>query len=234
MSIPILTVVVPVFNEEATLERLLLSLIAAQPDSKQVVVVDDGSSDRSFEIASRLSESHPIDVLKHPKNRGKGAAIRTGLELAKGKYVIVQDADLEYDTSDINKLLQPLLRGEADVVFGSRYLDPNQKRSFRMADPGIWLLNFLVRTMYGLKLTDEATCYKLFETATMRKMDLQCSRFEFCPEVTAKAARMGLRLIEIPISYSPRSKEDGKKLRMTDGIEAIRELMKWRRWKEKY
>jgi glycosyltransferase involved in cell wall biosynthesis len=227
---PLLTVIVPVYNEVQTLETIL-ERVYDSPVNKQIIVVDDGSTDGTAELLRQLAECSPIEAHFHGTNRGKGRAIRTALEFAQGQYTIIQDGDLEYDPQDYHKLLEPLLSGEADVVYGSRYL--NRRNSFsgrRTFDLGVKLLNFVVWLLYSKRISDEATCYKLFSTDVLRAMDLQCKRFEFCPEVTAKACRSGLRLHEVPIRYMHRSVTDGKKVRLSDGLEAITTLYKYRNW----
>jgi glycosyltransferase involved in cell wall biosynthesis len=226
----LLTVIVPVFNEARTIDELLRRVLAA-PFDKQVVVVDDGSTDGTRRRLNRWEGSPQLTVAYHARNRGKGAAVRTGLRNARGLFTLVQDADLEYDPRDYGSVLSPLVEGQAKVVYGSRYLGPNTRTDaqwrFRC---GVTLLNYLVRLLYGVRLTDEATCYKAFPTDILRRMELRCERFEFCPEVTAKACRMGLAIQEVPIRYSPRTAKEGKKIGMRDGIAAIRELWKWRNW----
>jgi hypothetical protein len=259
---PLLTVLIPAYNEQATLGELLRRVFAA-PYEKQVIVVDDASTDATGDILAAWEGR--CQVVRHPTNRGKGAAIRTGLAEAVGRFTIVQDADLEYDPQDYRLLVEPLLAGEADVVYGSRYLRvgsavrTNAERQtaelsrgiaeelVRTADPtnrgarlpgkpawtnrlGVMGLNLAVRAWYGARLTDEATCYKAFPTEVLRAMNLECERFEFCPEVTAKALRMGLTILETPISYSARTAAEGKKIRLRDGIEALQTLWRWRRW----
>jgi hypothetical protein len=228
---PLLTVIVPVYNEQVTIKKLLQTVLDA-PYDKQVIVVDDCSTDATARILATFHDEPGVDVLRHAVNRGKGAAIRTGLERSRGLYTIVQDADLEYNPCDYPRLLEPLLSGAADVVFGSRYLRspeiPRPPR--RMLDAGVALLNLSLRLLYGVRLTDEATCYKVFPTAILRAMNLRCDRFEFCPEVTAKACRMGLQILEVPIHYAPRTVHEGKKLRWSDGVAALRTLWRWRRY----
>lgn len=229
---PLLTVIVPVYNEAQTIKEILRRVLAA-PYAKEVVVVDDGSSDGTVEILEAW-EGHPhVGLLQHSKNRGKGAAIRTGLEHARGRFVIIQDGDLEYDPQDYPLLIEPLLSGEARVVYGSRYLRRAEgpRQPWRLFRLGVSVLNVCVRLLYRTRVTDEATCYKAFPVDVLRGMDLQCERFEFCPEVTAKACRMGLKILEVPISYNARNVGAGKKIRWTDGVEALAELWKWRKWR---
>ncbi len=228
---PLLSVIVPVYNEVATV-ALLLERVMAVPHPKQVILVDDGSTDGSTDFLKSWANHPDVILFQHPHNRGKGAAIRTALAHAGGRFVLVQDADLEYDPCDYPRLLEPLLQGQADVVYGSRYLRPSSStrscgRFFRY---GVALLNLAVRLLYGVRLTDEATCFKVFPTEVLRGMDLQCERFEFCPEVTAKTCRLGLTIIEVPIGYMPRTAAEGKKIRWMDGWEALQTLWKWRHW----
>jgi glycosyltransferase involved in cell wall biosynthesis len=244
---PLLTIIVPVFNEKETLDELLRQVVAA-PFEKQVVVVDDGSTDGTTALLERWEGHQAVELLQHACNRGKGAVIRTALDHARGQFVIIQDADLEYDPQDYSRLIEPLLKREGDVVYGSRYLGGTtggrgSRRAIKGsgsagASPsrsmfrwGVSFLNFCVRLWYGVRLTDEATCYKAFPTSLLRSLDLRCERFEFCPEVTAKVCRMGLRILEVPIHYNPRTVKAGKKIRWKDGLEAIATLWKWRRWK---
>ena len=228
---PELTVIVPVLNEMATIAELLRRVLAA-PYRKQVIVVDDGSSDGTVEVLEAW-EGHPeVELLAHSRNRGKGAAIRTALENALGRFTIIQDADLEYDPQDYPRLIEPLLSGEAQVVYGSRNIDRRRVRGrpWSLFGLGVLVLNLCVRILYGLRVTDEATCYKAFPTALLRAMNLECERFEFCPEVTAKASRMGLTIREVAIAYAPRNAREGKKIRWTDGLEALATLWKYRKW----
>jgi glycosyltransferase involved in cell wall biosynthesis len=227
---PELTVIVPVYNEAATIGELL-SRVLEVPIEKQVIVVDDASTDGTAELLEEWKNFPAVELIRHATNRGKGAAIRSALACARGEFTIIQDADLEYDPRDYETVLEPLVRDEADVVFGSRYACSERingtNRFFRW---GVGGLNLAVRGLYGVRITDEATCYKAFPTKLLRALDLECERFEFCPEVTAKVCRMGLRLKEVPISYHPRSSRDGKKLRLADGVAALYTLWKWRNW----
>lgn len=231
-DVPLLTVIVPVFNEVRTIDEILRRVLQT-PHDKQVIVIDDCSTDGTAEALDRWENQQAVEVLHHARNRGKGAAIRTGLEHAQSCFTIIQDADLEYDPRDYAKLIDPLLRGRAKVVYGSRYLRADKivgkpALTFRC---GVSLLNLCVRLLYGARLTDEATCYKAFPTEVLRTMELECERFEFCPEVTAKACRLGLTIHEVPISYVVRGRGEGKKIRVRDGLQAMCVLWQWRKWK---
>lgn len=237
---PLLSIIVPVYNELATVIELL-DIVQASALDKEIIVVDDGSSDGSHEALQNWVTRHDDAILlHHDENRGKGAAIISGLAAATGKLVIVQDADLEYDPRDFVRLMAPILSGEADCVFGSRRLGESPKAAWntwwnlrQWRNPfyhGVTFLNCLVWWWYSARITDEATCYKLFRTDDLQRMNLACQRFEFCPEVTAKAIRMGLRIKEIPIRYTPRSVKEGKKIKLKDALEAVRTLWKYRNW----
>ena len=233
-----LAVIIPVFNEEKTLSAVLDAVLHIDIVG-QIIVVDDASTDTTPEILESWKNRDNVIVVRHDANRGKGAAIRTALECVREKYIIIQDADLEYDPTDYTSLLQPLLDDRADVVFGSRHLGRKHFENIRDRSPlnpfriAVSALNGFVRLLYHLRITDEATCYKIFPSDTLRKMDLACERFEFCPEVTAKLCRMKLRLIEVPIHYAPRSVREGKKIRFHDALEAFYTLWKYRNWQPK-
>jgi len=224
-ELPDVTVLVPALNEEETIgeviDRLLVLDIPAQ-----IIVVDDGSDDRTGEILHSYGDK--ILLLTNRTRGGKGAAIRQALPYATGKSVIVQDADLEYDPSEIPKLVEPIVEGKAKVVYGTRFAHGLTKG---MALPNK-IVNRLLRTavfvLYGQHITDEATCYKAFETGFLKSLNLECVRFEFCPEVTAKSCRLGEKIVEIPIRYTPRTKAAGKKIRWTDAPDAFWTLLKHR------
>jgi len=228
---PLLTALIPVYNEAATIGELL-TRVAAVPAVSEIVVVDDGSTDGTCKVLAEWAATGRGVLLRHDRNRGKGAAIRTGLQRASARFTVIQDADLEYDPRDLPLVLEPLLAGEAEAVYGSRYLsaEGRARGRWRILPYGVALLNLMVRVLYGVRLTDEATCYKACPTALLRSLDLQCRRFEFCPEVTAKLCRMGVRIREVPIRYDPRSRYHGKKLRVCDGWTALHELWRWRHW----
>jgi dolichol-phosphate mannosyltransferase len=228
-SSPLLTVIIPVYNEAATIRESVERVLAA-PYEKQVIIVNDASTDGTDIVLREFSAQPNVLVLTHPANFGKGRAIRTALAHATGRFTIIQDADLEYDPQDYADVVTPLLSGESQVVFGSRYLTGGNRSGGMFFRLGVSVLNWLVRFIYGAKLTDEATCYKAMSTALLSAMRLECERFEFCPEVTAKLCRLGIAIHEVPISYFPRGTSAGKKIRWRDGIQAMRTLWRWRKW----
>lgn len=222
---PRLSIILPAYNEQDTIGEVI-SRLAELPIDKEIIVVDDASTDFTADEVKKANTE--IIHLTQPHNQGKGAAIRAALAVAKGEVCIIQDADLEYDPSEIPKLVQPILDGEVDVVYGSRFINGmNPKMAVPNRVVNV-LLVWAVALLFGRKLSDEATCYKAIRTSVLRNMHLQCERFEFCPEVTAKAIRMGKQIKELPISYEPRSKAAGKKIRWTDGVEAFWTLFKHR------
>lgn len=225
---PLISVVVPVYNEAATLGTLV-ERVLAQPFSLEVVVVDDGSTDGSAEEADSLAAQHPNLVVVHqPANRGKGAALHAGFARTTGAFVIVQDADLEYDPRDYGVLLEPLLDGRADVVYGSRFLGgPHRVLNYHhyIANRGLTELSNLLT---NLNLTDMECGYKLFRREVLLGLELREERFGFEPEVTARVARAGHRVYEVPISYSGRSYQEGKKITWKDGVAALGVILRAR------
>ena len=225
-----LSVLVPAFNEAGTIKKCLKAVLERNPKlDLEIIVVDDGSTDETERRARELSDPR-IRVLKHQTNKGKGAAIRTGLAACKGDVVLIQDADLEYDPSDYGLLLEPFGRSEVQVVYGSRILRGDNPISYRRFYWGGRLLSWWTNLLYGSRITDEPTGYKAYRAPLLRSLNLQCSRFEFCPEATAKVLRRGISIVEVPIQYHPRSREEGKKIGWRDGFQALWVLFKWR-WK---
>lgn len=227
---PLLSVIVPVYNEERTLDELLRRVVAGPYPypAKEIIVVDDGSQDQTAAILQRWAGQPGIVLLRHPHNRGKGAAVRTGLAVARGEITLIQDADLEYDPTDYTCLVERICRGDSDAVYGSRYLRLDTAlpwSKFRVAGHG---LSLLVRLLFGQRLTDEATCYKAVRAQLLRAQDLQAEGFDLCAEITAKLCRAGARIVEVPISYRPRSATDGKKIGWKDVWPTLRALFKWR------
>jgi dolichol-phosphate mannosyltransferase len=223
----LLSVVMPIYNERATVIRII-ERVRAAPYHKQIILVDDGSTDGTRELIQQYRGRDGFDVVLQPRNIGKGAAIRAALPLLRGQAVIIQDADLEYDPGDYPLLIEIIRKGYADVVYGSRYLSYQSTLPWTRFRLGVHLLNWLVRLLYFYPLTDEATCYKAFRTEVIRKLNLRCRRFEFCPEVTAKCLKRGYKIIEVPISFRFRTVEEGKKIGWRDAFEAAWTLLKCR------
>jgi glycosyltransferase involved in cell wall biosynthesis len=229
-----LSIIIPVYNEEATLERLLGKVIClklANGVEKEMIIVNDCSRDRSEAIAKDVIARYPETTIKyarHEVNSGKGMAIRTGLRLVTGDYVVIHDADLEYDPEDLNPLLAYLMNEDKKVVYGSRFLNRENKHSSQTFYWGGRLVSWVANILYHQRLTDEPTCYKMFDAALLKSIPLRCTGFEFCPEVTAKVSKLGYKIKELPIHYYPRSMEEGKKIKWHDGIEAIWTLLKYR------
>ncbi len=222
-----LSIIIPVYNEEKTIAELLKKVEGINLDiQKEIVVVDDGSKDKTIDI---LKSFKNIELVEHEKNQGKGAAIRTGIKHATGDIILIQDADLEYDPNDYLSLIQPILDGKTEVVYGSRRLKKENKQhsgiSFYIGGIGMTILTNL---LYNAKITDEPTCYKVFKSEVIKNLNLKCKRFEFCPEVTAKVIKKGYKIYEVPISYYPRHKNEGKKINWKDGIEGAWTLLKYR------
>ena len=228
-----LSIIIPTFNEERTIERLIRRLLAVPfPIDYELVIVDDHSGDRTFAIEQRLHrlvDRVRMAVIRHPANRGKGACIREGLKHATGELVIVQDGDLEYKPREIPRLLTPLLEGRAEVVYGSRFL--SRRWPAGMALPNYvanQLLRWLVNGLYGVRLTDPMTCYKVMPRRLLQRLDLRARRFECETEITAKLARQGVRITELPIAYHGRTRREGKKIRAKDFFLNVRTLLRCR------
>lgn len=223
------SIIIPVYNEFHTLPQVLLRVRNAKLPagwSKEIIVVDDGSTDGS----GHLLDQHACETLSvHHSvlNFGKGTAIRVGLARATGDIVLIQDGDLEYDPDDYEKIMQPILEGRAQVVYGSRFLGGVKGMHWKN-----WLANKLLAAaanlLFRAAITDEATAYKAFHSSVLRRMKLECRRFEFCPEVTAKVRRLGYPIHEVAISYNPRGIAEGKKIRAWDGFHAVWTLLRYR------
>lgn len=215
-----LSVVIPVYNEPITVLQIV-EAVRALPICKQIIVVNDGSRDGTAEALRSLRGLAEVEVLEHAVNRGKGAALQTGFERARGRFVIVQDADLEYDPQDILKVIAPLQAGECQVVFGSRYLEHASQDPSRLHRFGNWVLTTLSNTLTGHRLTDMETCYKAFRRDILQSIHIEQSRFGFEPEITAKLAHKGVNIREVGVRYRCRSREEGKKIGWKDLISAI-------------
>ena len=241
-----LSVIIPHFNEEKTIRRLVERVMAV-PLSKEVILIDDASTDGSVGIIEKeLAPLYPnLAVLRHERNRGKGAAIRTGLARARGDIVIIQDADLEYDPTDYLPIMRAFDDPSVSVVYGTRFRNVNRylfvwhwfcnrflgkhyEIRYLHHFLGIQALNLLTNVLYSAKITDEATCYKAFRRKVLDSIRLKCRGFEFCPEITAKVRKAGYAITEVPIRYHPRSHREGKKLNWKHGFEAIYTLVKYR------
>jgi glycosyltransferase involved in cell wall biosynthesis len=223
-----LSVVIPVYNERATL-RTIVRRVLEVPLDIELLCIDDGSTDGSREILQELASRHrQIKVFFQPRNMGKGAALRRGIQEATSDYVVIQDADLEYDPSEYSILLEPLLQGKADVVYGSRFMGGRPHRVlYFWHSVGNWLLTFFSNCVTNLNLTDMETCYKMFRRKVIQAIPLEENRFGFEPEVTVKIAKHRLRVYEVGISYSGRTYEEGKKIGWKDGVRAIWCLAKY-------
>ena len=223
-----LSILIPVYNEKATLPELLRRVREAQvPLRQEIIVVDDGSSDGSRELLEGLKDDG-IKVLLHPENRGKAAAIRTALAQATGDFILIQDADLEYDPRDYPALLEPLLDGRADVVYGSRFLGGPHRVLFFWHYFGNRLFTLLANILYDINLSDMGTCYKAFSAPLLKAIPLSSERFGIEAELTAKVCKRRLRIYEVPISYSGRTYAEGKKITWIDGLSYLWCLLKYR------
>lgn len=228
---PLLSVVIPCFNEAATIEALIERVRLSPVISKQIVVVDDGSTDGSRELLQRLSSADDLLVLFHPRNCGKGAALATGFQAATGDICIVQDADLEYDPDEYPLVIGPIVEGRADVVYGSRFQGGKPHRVvYFWHRLGNGLLTLLSNMATDLNLTDMETCYKAFRREVIQSIRIQEQRFGFEPEITAKVARKRCRVYEVGISYYGRTYDEGKKIGWRDGVRAIWCILKYNTW----
>ena len=226
MNQPLLSVIMPVYNEQETLTEILTRVRAVDLE-KEIVVVDDGSSDGTRDILKEEEKKGDLKILYHEVNKGKGAAVRTGLEHASGDFIIIQDADLEYDPREYPKLLKPILEGEAEVVYGSRSL-VFKETMFLLQALGNKIVTLATNLLYGIALSDMETCYKVFRAEVITSIPLRSRRFELEPEITAKLLKRGYRIHEVPISYQGREYHEGKKLTWRDGITALWTLIKYR------
>jgi len=232
-----ISILIPVYNEALTLPLVVERVLAAPlPEGceKEVVIIDDGSTDGTTELLARYKDTPLVAVHHSIVNFGKGAALRIGIAKSTGDVILVQDGDLEYDPTDYPRVLEPIVRGRAKVVYGSRFMKMPQRRVHGVREMKFanWIANKLLtlaaNVLYGARLTDEATAYKAFAREVLDAMQLRCVRFEFCPEVTAKARRLGYEIAEVGISYNPRGILEGKKIRWQDGVEALWTLLKYR------
>ncbi|MBN1504975.1 MAG: glycosyltransferase family 2 protein [Candidatus Eisenbacteria bacterium] len=222
-----LSVIIPVYNEVNTI-RELLSRVEAVDIQKEIILVDDFSTDGTREYLASLGNRPGLKVILHERNMGKGRAIRTAIPHVAGDVVVIQDADLEYDPQDYHKLVAPIAEGRASVVYGSRYSNPENELPFTRFKVAVLLLTAMANVLFRARITDEATCYKAFKSEVLKGIPLKCERFEFCPEVTAKVRKRGYRIVEVPISFRYRTAKEGKKIGWRDGVEAVLTLIKYR------
>lgn len=224
----VLTVVIPCYNELKHIESLVQNVLESPVPNKEIIIVDDFSTDGTRILLKEKIEPLVSRVIYQEKNGGKGAALRTGIQAASGDVVIIQDADLEYDPSEYPQLVQPVFDGVADVVYGSRFLKGSEFGGYWQNKLANRTLTFLSNCFTGLRITDMETCYKAFRRDLIQSVELVENRFGFEPEVTAKIAKLGCRIREVPISYHPRTVQEGKKIGFRDGIRAIYCILKYK------
>lgn len=224
-----LSILIPAYNEEDTILKILKKVEAVKlPVKKEIIIVDDGSTDSTGKKLEKVKHK----VIRHKTNRGKGAAIRTGIKYSTGDIIIIQDADLEYNPKDYKKLIEPILEGRAKVVYGSRFKTGAKGAETKWSIPvhfiGNKILSFLTAVLYFQSITDIETCYKCFRKDVLRGMEVKSKGFEFEPEITSKILKKGYRILEVPIDYKPRKFREGKKINWRDGIKAAYFLLKYR------
>jgi len=222
-----LSIIIPCYNEEETIGALL-EKVRQVPVEKEIIVVNDGSNDRSPEIIREFAIRENLRLIDHPRNYGKGRAFKSGLKVATGEVIIVQDADLEYDPQDFIPILDKFKLDGANVVYGSRNLNKENRHSYLRYYLGGVLITKIANLLFSCRLTDEPTCYKAFKREVITQIDIEGEGFEWEPEITAKLLRAGYQIVEVPIKYYPRSFREGKKLSWRDGVKAILTLIKYR------
>jgi glycosyltransferase involved in cell wall biosynthesis len=225
-----LSIIMPVFNEKKTIEEIIkrVSAVKIPQIDKEIIVVDDKSTDGTKKILENIKRKQPsLKVFYHDQNQGKGATVRTGFRKAKGDLFLIQDADLEYDPGDIPKLVEPIQKGKAEVVYGSRFTGERRNMLFWHM-MGNRCLTFLTNLLYNTTLSDMEVCYKLFTKKALKNVKLKEDRFGFDPEITAKVLKKGFRIYEVPISYAGREFEEGKKIKWHDGLRILWVLIKYR------
>ena len=226
-----LSIIIPAYNEEKTIKKIIdrVKKIQLKNISKEIIIVDDFSNDNTRTILKKIKEKS-INILYHGKNMGKGAAIRTGLQNSTGDIILIQDADLEYDPNDYSKLLNPIINNKANVVYGSRVnaIRKNIKKMYKLHYIGNLFLTSMTNLLYGVKITDMETCYKVFRREVIKHINIRANRFEFEPEITAKILKKGYKIFEVPISFAGRKFNEGKKITWKDGLKAAYYLLKYR------
>ncbi len=227
----ILTIIIPVFNEKPMIPILIEEVFRAETPGfeKEVIFVDDGSTDGSGQLLEKLSEVFPIVLLRHERNIGKAASIKTALERAKGDIILIQDADLEYHPSDYKIMLSEFRERDVSAVYGSRFLKRRWPERMRLPN---WVANkvftIIINLLYGSRLTDEGTAYKAFRREVIKDLEIESCGFEFCPEVTVKLLKRGINIKDVPVSYRARGRKEGKKPRLIDGIKILWTILKYR------
>ncbi len=226
---PHISVLIPVYNEKKTVQEIVQVVLANTVD-QEIIIVDDGSTDGTREILKNKIQGkyQEVKVIFHKKNQGKGAAIRTAIKSCTGQIAIIQDADLEYDPKEYPVLLAPIIEGKADVVYGSRFLGGSHRVHLYWHSVFNKILTTLSNIMTNINLTDMETCYKVFKTDIIKNIDIKSNRFNFEPEITAKVAKAGCRIYEVPISYAGRDISEGKKIGWQDGVQALWTIFKYR------
>lgn len=223
-----LSIIMPVFNEISTIEEIL-SLVFATGHVQEIIIIDDGSTDGTRDFLTDYVTDHPqIILIFHETNLGKGAAVRNGIKAANADLVLIQDADLEYDPRDYDALMQPILEGKADVVYGSRFMGSPRRSTMFWHMVANKLLTFMTNIMFDSILTDMETCYKLFKRDVIQSLTLRSNRFDIEPEITAKILKGKFRIFEVPISFNPREYDEGKKIGLKDAFAAIWALLRYR------
>lgn len=231
---PKISVIIPAYNEKNTILKIV-KLVNSVPINKEIIIIDDFSKDGTREILKKIKDEK-VKILFHDKNYGKGHAIRTGIKSVTGDIVIIQDADLEYDPQDYIRLIKPIVEGKSKIVYGTRF--PRKKENFfpffhyfSLINPYYLANKILTMTaniLYFANISDEPTCYKVFDAQIFKNINLKCEKFEFCPEITAKLRKKGYKIYEIPIAYHPRSIKEGKKIKLKDAFDAFWTLLKYR------
>lgn len=225
-----LSIVIPCFNEKLTIKKVVERVLNTPINEKEIIIVDDASTDGTINVLKKEIESQVYKVIYHNKNLGKGAALRTGFNHISGDIVVVQDADLEYDPKDLPLLLAPILENKADVVFGSRFMGGPHRVVYFWHMVGNRFLTLLSNMLNNINLTDMETCYKMFRKEIIQSIEIHENRFGFEPEITAKVANKKCRIYEVGISYSGRTYEEGKKIGWKDGVRAIYSILKYNLW----